>query len=132
MGLFRRSHASTLRAAQDLWDDGRLQESVARLEAVLPRLRPRSMATDALIVATLATYISELGDPRRGLELLARLPLDGVKLTDVHLICLGARCCCRVAAGDLAGARRDRATIHAADPRHPALVLADSGLSRPA
>lgn len=129
MGLFGGGHARVLRTAQDLWDAGRTAEAVARLEAVLRSLRPESVATDALIVATLATYVTELGDPQRGLALFAHIPLDGTRLTDVHLICLGARCSCLVAAGELAAARRDRERIYAANPRHPALVLADAALA---
>ncbi len=128
MRLFGSSHRKTLSKAQDLWDDDRQQEAVALLESVLPRLRPKSVATDALIVATLAVYTSDLGDPQKGLTLLAQVPLDKVWLTDAHLICLASRCSCRAAAGDLSGARQDRDTIRAKNPHHPSLVLADSAL----
>jgi hypothetical protein len=56
-----------------------------------------------------------MGDPARGLELLAQLPLDRPRLSDVALICLGARAACRAIAGDITGASADRATIHAHD-----------------
>jgi hypothetical protein len=130
-GLQRRHHAQALRHAQDLWDLGCTQDAVAVLEAVQPRLHPKTVATDAMIVATLATYVSELGDAHRGVALLSQIPLDGTRLTEVHLICLGARCQCRAAAGDLEGALHDRATIYGCDPKHPALALADTALAGP-
>lgn len=129
MGLFGRNNARVLAQAQDLWDVGRQEEAVAELEAVLPRARPKSSATDAFIVASLATYVTDMGDPDRGLALFSHIPLDGVRLTDAHLICLGARSACRAAAGDLEGARGDRATIAAADSGHPALIMADLALA---
>lgn len=128
MRAARASHAATLKSPQELWDAGRRQEAIHLLEADVGRLRPEWVATDAFIVATLATYLSDEGDPQRGLEFLRLVPLDGVRLTDVHLICLGARCACRAAAGDLRGAQRDRDTIRAANPSHPSLLLADAAL----
>lgn len=131
MGLFGPSHRAVLRSAQDLWDEDRQEEAVALLEGVLPSLRPKTVATDALIVASLAVYSSDLGKPQKGLALLSQIPLDGARrLTDVHLICLASRCSCRAAAGDLEGAQRDRDVIRAKDPHHPALLLADSALNQ--
>ena len=124
-GLRRKHHAQVLRHAQDLWDLGCKDEAVTQLETMLGSLHPKTVATDAIIVATLAMYCSEMGDPHRGVSLMSKVPLDGTRRTEVHLICLGARCSCRAAAGDLAGAARDRATIVACDPMHPALALAD-------
>lgn len=128
MGLSRRRRGRVLRSAQDLWDAGREAEAVAQLETTVGSLRPGFIATDALIVATLATYVSELGNPQRGLALLAQVPLEGRRLTDVHLICLAARCCCLVATGDIGSAQRDRERIRIANSRHPALALADAAL----
>jgi hypothetical protein len=72
-----------------------------------------------------------LGDPQRGLALMSQVPLDGVRwLTDAHLICLASRCSCRAAVGDIEGARRDRDTIHAKNPEHLSLLLADAALSK--
>jgi hypothetical protein len=124
-GLKRRHHASTLRHAQDLWDLGCREEAVAGLELLVPKLQPRTVATDAAIIATLATYYAELGDPRRGLALLGQVPLDDARLTEIQLLCLGARCTCRAAAGDAVGARSDRERICSCDPKHPALAVAD-------
>ena len=126
MGLFGPSHD----AAQDLWDEDRQEEAVALLEGVLPSLRPKTNVTDVLIIASLAVYASDRGEPQRGLVLLSQVPLDGVRLTDAHLICLAARCSCRAAAGDPEGARRDRDTIFAKDHHHLSLLLADSALQR--
>jgi hypothetical protein len=128
VGLFGRSHKAILGNAQDLWDAEQQLEAVGLLESVLPQLRPRTIATDALIVATLAVYSSDLGDPQKGLALMSQIPLDGTRLTDVHLICLASRCSCRAAAGDLEGARRDRDAIRAQNPHHPSLLLADAAL----
>ncbi len=69
------THRATLRDAQDLWDAERYEEAVSLLRAVRPGLRPRSRATDALIVATLAVYVSDLGDPKRRARTAARDPL---------------------------------------------------------
>ena len=129
-GLRRKHHAENLRHAQDLWDLGCEQEAVADLELMLPALQPKTVAVDAISIATLATYLAELGDPHRGLTLLSQIPLDGTRLTEVRLFCLGARCTCRAAAGDRVGAQHDRDTIRGCDPRHPALTLADMGLDR--
>ena len=128
--MFGGSHKQVLKRAQDAWDAGRHAESVSMLEDTLPGLHPAYSATDALIVATLATYVCDLGDPVRGLVLLHRVPLDGVRLTDVHLIALSARACCRAASGDIAGAIRDRETIQEAKPGHPSLALADAAIGR--
>jgi hypothetical protein len=130
MGLSRNQRARLLGSAQDLRDAGRTAEAVALLETTVASLRPNSVATDALIVATLATYLSEIGNPQRGLDLLAQVSLDGGWLSDVHLVCLGARCCCLAAMGDLVGAQRDRERIRAANPAHPALALVDAALGR--
>jgi hypothetical protein len=121
-------HARLLRRAQDAWDAGCYGGAVGLLEPLLPELHPSCSATDALVVATLATYWSDLGDPRRGLKLLERLPLDAPPATDVHMIGLASRACCRAAAGDLEGAARDRDVLRARDPGHPALVLANAAL----
>ncbi len=128
MGFVGPGHDAVLREAQDLWDQDDQEEAVALLEGVLPSLRPKTNATDAVIIASLPVYTSDLGDPQRVLVLLSQVPVDGVRLTDAHLICLAARCSCRVAAGDLEGARCDRDTIHAKDPRNLSLLLADSAL----
>ncbi len=130
MGLFGQSHRATLAKAQDLWDADRQEEAVALLEGVVPKLRPERGSTDALIIATLAVYSSDLGDPQRGLALLSRVPMDGGWLTDTHLICLASRSACRAAAGDLEGAQRDRDTIRDKNPNHPSLLVADSALSK--
>ena len=129
MGLFGPNHARVLSRAQGLWDVDRQVEAVAELESVLPHTRPKSSVTDAFIVTTLATYVTDLGNPRRGLTLFSRIPLDNVRLTDARLICLGARSACCSAVGDLDGARLDRATIAAASPGHSALIMADLALA---
>src|ERR1700686_140490 len=111
MGLLDGGHARALRAAQNLWDRDRRAEAIATLDGEVPGLMPRLFSTDALIVATLATYLMQTGDPRRGLKLLEAVPLGERPRTDVQAICLSARCCCRAAAGNLAGAHDDRAAI---------------------
>jgi len=131
MRLFGPNHKRALTRAQDLWDLGRQAEAISELETVLPRTRPTSSATDAFVVCTLATYVADMGDPERGLDLLSVMPLDGMRPNDVQVICLGARSACRARAGDLAGARSDRDRIVALNPVHPALVMADFALMRP-
>jgi hypothetical protein len=128
--MFGRSHKRILRRAQDAWDAGHYAESVDLLEGTLPGLHPAYSATDALIIATLATYLYDLGQPARGLMLLHQVPLNGVRLTDVHLIALSARACCRAASGDISGAISDRDRIRAAKPGHLSLVLADSAIEK--
>ena len=130
MGLFAPSHGTALHRAQDLWETEQREQAVSLLRRALPTLHPKTNATDALIIATLAVYLSDLGRPREGLALIDRVPLDGVRLTQTHLIVLGARSSCKAAFGDLAGARRDRDTIFSMDPRHPALALTDASLER--
>lgn len=119
---------ATLRQAQQLWDADHHGEAVALLEGELPYLHPKSSATDALIVATLAVYWSDLGNPHRGLGLLDELPLDASEMNDVLLLCLASRSSCRAAAGDLAGAQTDRDTIARTDPNHLSLVVAEMAL----
>jgi hypothetical protein len=128
MGLIDGEHARALRTAQDLWDRGRNAEAIAVLEAVQPDLSPRIFATDTLILATLAKYVGDSGDPKRGLRILETLPFDEHPRTDVQAICLGTRSCCRAAAGDLSGAQSDRAALHRAQPEHPALQPADDAI----
>ena len=128
MGLLDGGHARALRAAQNLWDRGRRPEAMATLEDEVPGLLPRLFSTDALILATLATYCAECGDPKRGLRLLEAVPLGERPRTDVQTICMSARCCCRAASGDLTGAHDDRAAIFRATPQHPALLQADDAI----
>jgi hypothetical protein len=128
MGLLDGGHARALRAAQNLWDRGRRAEAIATLDDEVPGLMPRLFSTDALIVATLATYLMQTGDPRRGLKLLEAVPLGERPRTDIQAICLAARCCCRAAAGNLTGAHDDRAAIVRAMPQHPSLVQADDAI----
>lgn len=128
MGLLDGAHARALRSAQNLWERGRRSEAIAILEGVRPGLWPRVFSTDALILATLATYVTECGDPARGLDLLKAVPLIDRPRTDAQVICLGARCSARAAAGDVVGAREDRDAIFEAAPNHAALGLADAAL----
>lgn len=128
MGLLDGTHARALREAQNLWDRGRQAEAIGLLDAVVPDLWPRMFATDALILATLAGYVSECGDPKRGLKLLEAVGLDERPRTDIQAICLGARCCCRAAAGDVSGAQNDRSLLFKAQPSHPALLPADEAI----
>jgi len=130
VGLFGPSHSAILRSAQTCgMTTARKRRSPSGRR--LAQFAPKTVATDALIIASLAVYSSDLGDPLRGLALLTQVPLDDVRrLTGVHLICLASRCSCRAAAGDLEGARRDRDVIRAKDPHHPALLLADSALNQ--
>ena len=128
MGLLDGGHARALRGAQNMWDRGRRSEAIGILEAEVPGLMPRLFSTDALIVATLATYLMECGDPRRGLKLLQTVPMGERPRTDIQAICLSARCCCRAAAGDLTGAHDDRAAIFRALPQHPSLLQADDAI----
>ena len=128
MAFLDGSHARALREAQNLWDRGRNAEAIGVLEAVQSDLWPRIFASDALIIATLAKYVCESGDPGRGLKILEAAPFDERPRTDVQAICLGTRSCCRAAAGDLTGAQSDRAALHRAQPGHPALVPADSAI----
>ena len=128
MGLLDGAHARALRSAQNLWDRGRTAEAIGMLESTRRHLWPRVFATDALILATLATYVTECGDPMRGQELLQAVPLNDRPRTDAQLICLGARCSARAAAGNLAGARADRDAIFEADSTHAALAVADAAL----
>lgn len=128
MGLLDGGHARALRAAQNLWDRERRDEAIATLEEEVPGLMPRLFSTDALILATLATYLMQTGNPKRGLKLLEAVPLGERPRTDIQAICLSARCCCRAAAGNLTGAHDDRAAIFRAMPEHPALVQADDAI----
>jgi hypothetical protein len=128
MGFLDGSHAQALREAQNLWDRGRNAEAIGVLEAIQPDLWPRIFPSDALIVATLARYVCESGDPARGLKILETAPFDERPRTDVQAICLGTRSCCRAAAGDISGAQSDRAALHRAQPGHPALVQADTAI----
>jgi hypothetical protein len=128
MGLLDGAHARALREAQNLWDRSRHAEAIGVLEAVQSDLWPRMFATDALIVATLAKYVSDNGDPARGLKILEAAPFDQHPRTDVQAICLGTRACCRAAAGDLSGAQSDRAALHRAQPGHVALLPADDAI----
>lgn len=128
MGLIDGSHSRALREAQNLWDRGRQAEAVGVLEAVQSDLWPRLFATDALIIATLAKYVCDSGDPRRAMKILESAPFDERPRTDVQAICLGTRACCRAAAGDLSGAQSDRTALHRAQPGHPALMAADSAI----
>jgi hypothetical protein len=129
MGMLDGSHARALREAQNLWDRGRQAEAIGALEAVQADLWPRLFTTDALIIATLARYVCEAGDPKRGMKILESAPFDDRPRTDVQAICLGVRACCRASAGDLMGAQSDRAALHRAQPGHPALGQADSAIT---
>jgi hypothetical protein len=60
--------------------------------------------------------------------LLEAVPLNDHPRTDAQIICLGARCCCRAAAGDLTGAHDDRAAIFRVQPGHAALAAADRAI----
>jgi hypothetical protein len=128
MGLLDGAHARALREAQNLWDRGRHAEAIGLLEGIQSDLWPRMFTTDALIVATLARYVSDSGDPRRALQILTAAPFDQNPRTDVQAICLGTRACCRAAAGDLSGAQSDRAALHRAQPGHAALSPADDAI----
>jgi hypothetical protein len=128
MGIIDGSHARALREAQDLWDRGRQAEAIGVLEAVRSDLNPRIFASDALIIAGLAKYVSDSGDPARGLKILETAPFDEHPSTDAQATCLGTRSCCRAAVGDLNGAQSDRAALHRAQPGHPALLLADAAI----
>jgi len=128
MSMLDGSHARALREAQNLWDRDKRSEAIAVLEAVVPELWPRLFATDALVLGQLAMYMSDCGDPRGGLKVLEALSLPDNPRTDTQIICLSARCRCKAAAGNLAGARDDRTAIFRADPSHPALAAADDAI----
>lgn len=128
MSVLDGSHARALREAQNLWDRDRRSDAVSALQAVVPELWPRLFSTDALIIGQLAVYQAECGDPRAGLKSLEALSLPDVPRTDTHMICMSARCRCKAAAGNLAGARDDRTAIFRANPTHPALAAADEAI----
>jgi hypothetical protein len=128
MGLLDGGNARSLRDAQELWDRGQKAEAIDVLQKVVPDLMPRLFATDALIIARLASYVMESGDPHRGLQLLETLPLAERPRSEIQATCLGVRCRCRAATGDLAGAHDDRAAIFRAHPSHPALLQADEAI----
>jgi hypothetical protein len=128
MGLADGGHAIALRRAQLMWDADRCDEAIATLEAVRPGLMPEMFSTDAHILATLATFVMEGGDPKRALDLLQGVPIDERPKTDVQAYCLGARCRCRAATGDLSGAQSDRLALFKAKPTHEALLHADDAI----
>jgi hypothetical protein len=130
MGLLDGAHAIALRNARELWETGRRSEAIATLEAVAPGLSPGMFATDAHVLATLAIFVMEDGDPKRGLKLLEGVPIDLHPRTEVQAFCLAARCRCRAAAGDLSGAQNDRAALYKAQPGHSAVPHADDAIHK--
>lgn len=128
MGLLDGAHAIALRKAQGMWEAGRRDEAIATLEAVRPGLSPDMFATDAHVLAMLATFVMEEGDPKRGLKLLESVPIEQRPRTDVQAFCLAARCRCKAAAGDLSGAQSDRAALYRAHPGHASVLHADDAI----